>query len=80
MSENCDEALTSLFLFIDREMPGEDLSRIKQHLTDCPPCEGRFEFESRLKQVVRDRLQEDVPESVLARFRIALRESRHPSS
>ncbi len=80
MSEPCDDALTSLYLFLDEEMPEAETVRIRQHLADCPPCVGHFEFESRLKRVVRERLAEEVPPDVIDRFRAALRHAGPSSS
>lgn len=73
MSELCDEALTNLYVYLDREIEQVEAVRIREHLEDCPPCGRMFDFEARLRSVVRERLQEDVPQSFLDRLHAALR-------
>jgi len=69
MSDYCDDALEHLYLYLDGEISSEDADRVRKHLRDCPPCDGAYVFEQKLKRIVRERLREDVPEHVLARLR-----------
>jgi anti-sigma factor (TIGR02949 family) len=69
---DCDDALTSLYQYLDKELEAASAAEIKLHLDGCDGCLGRFEFETRLKAVVRERLSEDVPEEVIARLRDAM--------
>ena len=69
---NCDEALTNLYQYLDREMGAADADRIRAHLDDCSGCLDVFEFEVRLKIVVRERLAEEVPPQFIERLRAAL--------
>jgi anti-sigma factor (TIGR02949 family) len=69
---NCDEALTNLYQYLDREMGSADSDRIRAHLDDCSGCLDVFEFEVRLKIVVRERLAEEVPPQFIERLRAAL--------
>ena len=69
---NCDEALTNLYQYLDREMDSADSDRIRAHLDDCSGCFDIFEFEVRLKVVVRERLSEEVPPQFIERLRAAL--------
>jgi mycothiol system anti-sigma-R factor len=69
---NCDEALTNLYQYLDREMASADSDRIRAHLEDCTGCLDVFEFEVRLKIVVRERLAEEVPSQFIERLRAAL--------
>ena len=74
MSELCDEALARMYEYLDGEInEGTAVERIRFHLEDCPPCGDSFDFERRLKQVVRERLSEDVPAEVMARLRTVVR-------
>lgn len=75
MSGNCDEALTKLYFYLDTELSASELEKIRIHLGDCSPCGGVFDFEQRLRQVVRERLAEEVPPAALDRFRQALRQA-----
>lgn len=68
----CDEALTNLYQYLDREMDSANSERIHAHLDDCSGCFDIFEFEIRLKIVVRERLSEEVPPEFIERLRVAL--------
>ncbi len=78
MNHNCDEALASLYLYLDSELDGANTAGIRSHLEKCTDCFGTFDFEQRLRQVVHDRLQENVPEHLLDRIKAAIDD--HPSS
>ncbi|HKZ24345.1 MAG TPA: mycothiol system anti-sigma-R factor [Acidimicrobiia bacterium] len=68
----CDEALTNLYQYLDREMGAADSERIRAHLDDCSGCFDIYEFEIRLRVVVRERLSEEVPPEFIERLRSAL--------
>jgi mycothiol system anti-sigma-R factor len=74
MSRNCDEALANLYLYLDAELDTASTAKIKAHLDECPGCEAPFDFEGRLKSVVKDRLDEVVPEAFLDKLRNVLAE------
>ena len=73
MSKHCDEALENLYLYLDSELDAVSSERIRAHLDECQGCGPMFDFESRLKSVVRERLDEDVPDRVVDKVRAALR-------
>jgi anti-sigma factor (TIGR02949 family) len=68
----CDDALTNLYQYLDKEMEEATSTVIRAHLEDCSGCLKSFDFEARLQIVVRERLAEDVPPEFLARLRDAL--------
>jgi mycothiol system anti-sigma-R factor len=68
MSRDCDEALANLYLFLDSELDRINADRIRAHLESCGGCAGPFEFERRLRIVVRERLAEEVPEEIVVRL------------
>jgi len=68
----CDDALTNLYQYLDKEIEVTSLEQIRVHLEDCSGCLRSFDFEARLKIVVRERLSEDVPAAFLERLREAL--------
>jgi mycothiol system anti-sigma-R factor len=68
----CDEALTNLYQYLDRELDSANSERIRAHLDGCSGCFDIYEFELRLKIVVRERLSEEVPPEFIARLRAAL--------
>ena len=77
MSEKCDEALANLYRYLDHEVKDEaEEARIRAHLADCPPCGGAYEFEQRLRVVVRSHLHESVHPALLERIRFLIRHER----
>jgi mycothiol system anti-sigma-R factor len=69
---NCDEALANLYTYLDAEMERAEADRIQAHLDDCGGCDRPFEFERRLREVVRIKLSEEVPETMIIRIRTLL--------
>ena len=49
----CDYAIEYVYQYLDREASFFTTSRIRLHLRRCPPCMDAFEFEARLKDVIR---------------------------
>jgi anti-sigma factor (TIGR02949 family) len=75
----CDDALTNLYQYLDREIEASTSEVIRAHLEDCSGCLKSFDFEARLQIVVRERLAEDVPDEFLERLRDAIaREAASP--
>jgi anti-sigma factor (TIGR02949 family) len=68
----CDDALTNLYQYLDREIEHSTSEVIRAHLEDCSGCLKSFDFEARLQIVVRERLAEEVPPEFLARLRDAI--------
>ena len=73
---DCDDALTDLYQYLDNELEAVSATEIRFHLAGCNGCSRRFDFETRLKKVVRERLEEEVPEEFLLRLRRALAEEQ----
>jgi len=75
----CDDALTNLYQYLDREVEASTSEVIRAHLEDCSGCLKSFKFEERLQIVVRQRLAEEVPPEFLERLRDAIaREAASP--
>ena len=51
----CIEAVARLHLYLDRELSVEEVVIVHQHLSDCPDCECRFHFDSRVKRLIHER-------------------------
>lgn len=77
--QNCDEALERLYEYLDAELDQVTAAGVRAHLDECGGCSGGFDFERRLKSVVRDRLSEDVPDQVLERLRGVLEQEASAS-
>ncbi|MGH3649451.1 MAG: mycothiol system anti-sigma-R factor [Acidimicrobiia bacterium] len=70
--KECDDALTNLYLYLDREIETAASEVIRTHLDECSGCLRSFDFEARLRLVVRERLSEEVPAEFLDRLREAI--------
>jgi len=72
--ENCDEALTELYRFLDDELDEATRVQIQVHLDGCSTCLEAFDFEVELRRVIRSRCQERVPDELRARVLEAIEE------
>jgi anti-sigma factor (TIGR02949 family) len=72
MSRDCDEALNNLYLYLDAELDRESAEKLKSHLGECTGCDAPFDFERRLREVIRTRLDEEVPEVFIIRLKTLL--------
>jgi mycothiol system anti-sigma-R factor len=71
----CQEALDTLYHFLDGELTAERRVQIQRHLDDCSPCLEAFDFEAELKVVIARRCRETVPEALRLRIAIALEDA-----
>lgn len=53
MSDQCDKTIRQLSGYMDRELSDSDVTKVRRHLEDCPPCEQLFEFQAGMKRLVR---------------------------
>ena len=72
----CDHAVERIYFYLDGEINWYRRVRINWHLRSCRMCEGAFEFEDRLRSVVREKSSEDIPEELISRLRSILRDER----
>jgi mycothiol system anti-sigma-R factor len=63
----CSEALHELYIFLDGELTDAKRAKIQHHLDDCSPCLEVYDFEAELRQVIRHRCRDEVPEALRAR-------------
>jgi mycothiol system anti-sigma-R factor len=66
---DCDEAVHTLYDFLDGELTAERKAHIQAHLEECSPCLDAFDFEAELKLLVARKCRDQVPEAL--RIRIA---------
>jgi mycothiol system anti-sigma-R factor len=60
---DCQEALDTLYHFLDGELTIERRVEIQRHLDECGPCLDAFDFEAELKVVIaRCCREEQVPD------------------
>jgi anti-sigma factor (TIGR02949 family) len=76
MSHDCDcgDAQDQIYEFLDSELDEETAESVRSHLDDCPGCFDSFDFERRLKVVIRRCLTEDMPEALEVKVRALIRE------
>jgi len=72
---SCDDAVAQVYFYLDGEIGWYKKTRIRRHLRKCPPCMGAFDFESRLKAIVRERAREEPQPEVIERLRHFLEEN-----
>ena len=65
---DCNDAVHSLYHFLDGELTVEKRIAIQRHLDDCPPCFEAFDFEAELRQVIAQRCREQVPDALRLRI------------
>ena len=69
MTDPCEEALQTLYHYLDGELTEQRRVLISRHLDGCTTCLGAYDFEVELRQVIVSRVQDRVPDSL--RMRIA---------
>ena len=50
---NCRDCLENLDTYVDRELTDDELSEVRRHLADCPPCEDLYHLKTGLKRLVK---------------------------
>jgi len=48
----CKLAMDRLHQYVDRELSDAEMTQVKRHLDDCPPCAGHFDFQVAMKVLV----------------------------
>ena len=64
---DCEQALRTLYYFLDGELTVERRQAIQHHLDECSPCLEAFDFEAELKMVVARCCRDQVPEGLRQR-------------
>jgi mycothiol system anti-sigma-R factor len=72
---DCEEALDTLYHYLDGELTIERRQQIRSHLEQCSPCLEAFDFEAELKEVIARRCKDQVPETLRVRVAQALSEA-----
>ncbi len=69
---DCDEALSTLYTYLDGELTVERRATITAHLDNCGYCGDAAHFEAELRVVIADCTRARVPEPLLERIRSVL--------
>lgn len=76
MSHDCEcgDARDQLYQYLDSELDKETAESVRSHLEDCNGCQDSFDFERRLKGLIRECLTEDVPDTLEVKVRELIRQ------
>jgi anti-sigma factor (TIGR02949 family) len=76
MSHDCDcaDAQDQIYQYLDSELDAGTAHAVRAHLDDCDGCFDSFDFERRLKFVIRTFLTEDMPEALEVKVRELIRQ------
>ena len=77
---DCNGTIERLYHFLDGELTDERRKEIQEHLDDCSPCLGAFDFEAELRMVIANRCKDHVPDALRRRVHDALLEEERRSS
>lgn len=66
---NCDEAVASLYEFLDGEITDVTRSTVQRHLDDCSPCFEAYDFEAELRIVIAAKCRDEVPQELKDKIR-----------
>lgn len=75
---DCQDALHTLYHYLDGELTDDRRHAIRKHLDQCSPCLHAFDFESELKAVVARSCRDQVPDRLRAKIAQALSEASEP--
>lgn len=76
----CEDALHTLYDFLDGELTPERRVAIQHHLDQCAPCLHAFDFEAELKMVVARSCRDQVPDSLRQKVADVLSQASKPDS
>ena len=75
---NCNDAIHTLYEFLDGELTPARKAEIQAHLEACLPCWQAYDFEAELKMMISQRCREQAPSSLQQRVADALRQISQP--
>lgn len=70
---SCEEVLSRLLAYLDKEVEGPGEADIEAHLHECRECFSRAEFEKALKRKVAATAEVATPEDTRARLEALIR-------
>ncbi len=75
---DCNEAIHTLYEFLDGELTGARRAEIQAHLEACLPCFQAYDFEAELRIMVSQKCRETAPPALEQRVSDALRRISQP--
>jgi mycothiol system anti-sigma-R factor len=76
MSSGCDHAIEYIYQYLDDEISTYHQTRIKLHLRRCSACMDAYQFETKLKTVIRERGRTEPPAELFDTLRALLEQER----
>ena len=65
----CEEAFLRLDSYLDRELPPEEMERVREHMETCAICASEYEFEQTVIDDVRAKVRRiRAPGDLMARI------------
>src|SRR3984893_11460238 len=74
-TDECQEAIHTLYDFLDGELTEDRRTEIQRHLQECSPCLEAFDFEAELKLAIAKKCRDQVPPALMERVAHALFEA-----
>jgi mycothiol system anti-sigma-R factor len=75
---DCEQALRTLYYFLDGELTEERRDAIQHHLDECSPCLEAFDFEAELKMAIARCCRDQVPDGLRQRVADVLSKASDP--
>lgn len=75
---DCNDALQTLYHYLDGELTAERRTAIQRHLDQCAPCLHAFDFEAELKVVIARSCRDQVPDALRQRVAEAIQDASKP--
>jgi mycothiol system anti-sigma-R factor len=72
---DCQDAVHTLYHYLDGELTAERRDVIRKHLDQCAPCLAAFDFEAELKVIIARSCRDQVPDDLRRRIAEALSEA-----
>jgi mycothiol system anti-sigma-R factor len=76
---DCDDALTQLYEFIDGELTTDRRASIQAHLDACGRCLEAHDFEEAIQRLLADKCRDTVPQPLRDRIAAAIEAEDAPS-
>jgi mycothiol system anti-sigma-R factor len=72
----CEEALSEIFLLLDKECSPSRDAELRRHIDDCPPCLAEYGIDEQLKHLLARKCGGDhAPDDLKSRLRASIRQT-----
>lgn len=73
-ARECEHAVEYVYHYLDHQLTWYRRVRIRRHLRKCESCCGAYDFESKLKDLIRKRGRSEPPPELFDRLRALIEE------